>query len=312
MFVYVDQEKIFWTDVSNNAIWSANRLTGRDITAVAQHLHSPEDIVLYHSLKQPAGQNWCREMGLDNGGCEFLCLPAPMINTRSPKYTCACPDHMTLAADMRTCVSAPAAKTTTQLPTTTRPSSRLTKESRRQDSSGFTTHTDSLRGNNEAQEAVSSPSQHLTVLYVTLPIVALCLIVFGGVLLWRHWHLKNTNTIHFTNPVYQKTTDDTVHIFRSPSLDGYSHPSDQMFSLDEETAWRYDGEMIQESVLKVDGNAALRFFEWNEVRMTQTSVLCFIELKKHKYLMAEDVDSTRRKIIEQLKFLYPLKEMKCL
>lgn len=46
--------------------------------------------------------------------------------------------------------------------------------------------------------------------------------------------------------------------------------------------------------------------------MTQTSVLCFIELKKHKYLMAEDVDSTRRKIIEQLKFLYPLKEMKCL
>lgn len=226
----VFEEKIFWTDVSNNAIWSANRLTGRDITAVAQHLHSPEDIVLYHSLKQPAGQNWC----LDNGGCEFLCLPAPIINMRSPKYTCACPDHMTLAADMKTCVSA--AKTTTQLPTTTRASSGLTKESRRQDSSRFTTHTDSFSGNNEAQEAVSSPSQHLTVLYITLPIVALCLIVFGGVLLWRHWHLKNTNTIHFTNPVYQKTTDDTVHIFRSPSLDGYSHPSDQMFSLDEETA----------------------------------------------------------------------------
>ncbi|KAI7807270.1 low-density lipoprotein receptor [Triplophysa rosa] len=232
----VFEEKVFWTDVSNNGIWSANRETGRDVTAVAQHLQSPGDIVLYHSLKQPTGQNWCREAELDNGGCDFLCLPAPAINKRSPKYTCACPDHMTLAADMRRCVSVstPAATTTTLLPTTTRtPSRTMTLSHRQKKPSEDTTQ---MRGINEAQEPISSPFPHPTVLYITLPIVALCLMVFGGVLLWRHWRLKNTNTIHFTNPVYQKTTDDTVHIFRSPSLDGYTHPSCQMVALDEETA----------------------------------------------------------------------------
>uniref|UniRef100_A0A673HKJ9 Low-density lipoprotein receptor-like n=1 Tax=Sinocyclocheilus rhinocerous TaxID=307959 RepID=A0A673HKJ9_9TELE len=152
----VFEEKVFWTDVSNNGIWSANRVTGRDVAAVAEHLQSPADIVLYHSLRQPSGQDWCRDVAALNGGCEFLCLPAPQINTHSPKYTCACPDHLTLAADMRTCVS----------------------------------------GNNAEQEPVSSPTQHPTVLYITLPIVAVCLLVVGSVLLWRHWRMKNTNTIH--------------------------------------------------------------------------------------------------------------------
>uniref|UniRef100_A0A8C7S7S0 Low density lipoprotein receptor a n=1 Tax=Oncorhynchus mykiss TaxID=8022 RepID=A0A8C7S7S0_ONCMY len=172
--ITVFEERVFWTDVSNNAILSANRVTGRDIKPVAEHLVSPEDIVLYHNLKQPTGRDWCK---VANGGCEFMCLAAPQVGLHSPKYTCACPDNMLLAKDMRKCVP---------------------------DYHSYQLTSD---------------------LYVSLCLSAIvCLVAFGAVLLWRNYRLKNTNTIHFENPVYQKTTEDQVHICRSHSPDGYSYP----------------------------------------------------------------------------------------
>uniref|UniRef100_A0A8C2F4E0 Low density lipoprotein receptor a n=1 Tax=Cyprinus carpio TaxID=7962 RepID=A0A8C2F4E0_CYPCA len=176
----VFEEKVFWTDVSNNAILSANRVTGRDITNVAEHLSSPEDIVLYHNLKQPTGINWCR---VNNGGCEFLCLAAPQINRLSPKYTCACPDNMMFARDIRNVTD-------------------LVKE-------------------------LFFCMSHLFK-------AILCLVVGGAVLFWRKWRQKNTNSIHFDNPVYQKTTEDQVHLCRNSSSDGYFYPQRQVVSIDDE------------------------------------------------------------------------------
>ncbi|XP_068130425.1 low-density lipoprotein receptor [Hyperolius riggenbachi] len=286
------EDLVFWTDIDNGAIFSANRLTGDKIRKVAEDLHSPEDIVLYDNRGQPEGKNWCA-----NGGCEYLCLPAPHINANSPKYTCACPDGEHLGEDGKSCmkdlvtphstkVTSPpvtttptspvttpkttmlAKITTTTSPTTTakitttmprRPatvkpeqpttttisttSRTITKANRPQTEKAnpnlSTTEpvTVSLQGNENVEVKMETADSHArsNAIYIVIPIVILCLVAFGGFLLWRNWRLKNTNTIHFDNPVYQKTTeDDEIHICRSQ--EGYSYPSRQMVSLEDDVA----------------------------------------------------------------------------
>ncbi|XP_042360331.1 low density lipoprotein receptor a [Plectropomus leopardus] len=286
----VFEERVFWTDVSNSAILSANRLTGDDITPLAEHLSSPEDIILYHNLKQPAGRDWCQV-----SGCEFMCLAAPQVGRHPPKYTCACPDNMMLARDMRTCVPAvptPAAPAPPQVPATNpppprppapasttpkppvrttpkpqvrtttvapvvvttaaaRPAPRTTKPPVRTTTPAPKTPSPQPVNPKILQTTTETPvtspdfrhdfaavpktaSQTPIALYIALPLAIVCLVAVGGVLLWRNYRLKNTNTIHFDNPVYQKTTEDQVYIWRSHSPDGYSYPKRQIVSLDEE------------------------------------------------------------------------------
>uniref|UniRef100_A0A8C9ZNA8 Low density lipoprotein receptor a n=1 Tax=Sander lucioperca TaxID=283035 RepID=A0A8C9ZNA8_SANLU len=235
----VFEDKVFWTDVSNNAILSANRLTGEDITPVAEHLTSPEDIVLFHNLKQPAGRDWCKV-----SGCAFLCLAAPQVGRHPPKYTCVCPDNMMLDRDMRTCVPAtdpprrpPVPASTTPKPlvrttpkpvvrTTPKPLVRTTTPASSSDKYNF------FEMKTLSNIMLNTFSGSLS---LCLPPVAIvCLVAVGAVLLWRNYRLKTTNTIHFDNPVYQKTTEDQVHIWRTHSPDGYSYPKRQIVSLDEE------------------------------------------------------------------------------
>jgi hypothetical protein len=63
-------------------------------------LQNPMVIHVYHPYRQPDGENYCQAV---NGHCSHLCLPAPQINFRSPKISCACPDGLRLLADGLMC-----------------------------------------------------------------------------------------------------------------------------------------------------------------------------------------------------------------
>jgi len=56
---------------------------------------------VYHPYRQPDGVNHCQSV---NGHCSHLCLPAPRINERSPRISCACPTGLKLMVDGLMCV----------------------------------------------------------------------------------------------------------------------------------------------------------------------------------------------------------------
>uniref|UniRef100_A0A8C6CJZ7 Low density lipoprotein receptor n=1 Tax=Moschus moschiferus TaxID=68415 RepID=A0A8C6CJZ7_MOSMO len=178
------EDKVFWTDIINEAIFSANRLTGSDINLMAENLLSPEDIVLFHNLTQPRESE-------------------SAVTTRGPSTVSS---------------TAVGPKRTASPELTTAESVTMSQQA---------------LGDVAGQADTERPGS-VGALYIVLPIALLILLAFGTFLLWKNWRLKSINSINFDNPVYQKTTEDEVHICRSQ--DGYIYPSRQMVSLEDDVA----------------------------------------------------------------------------
>ncbi|XP_034358411.1 low-density lipoprotein receptor-related protein 8 isoform X20 [Arvicanthis niloticus] len=268
--VAVFEDKVFWTDLENEAIFSANRLNGLEISILAENLNNPHDIVIFHELKQPKAADACELSAQPNGGCEYLCLPAPQISSHSPKYTCACPDTMWLGPDMKRCYRAPQSTSTTTLasamtrtvPATTRaPGTTIHDPTYQNHSTETPSHTAAVPHSvniprapstspSTPSPATSNHSQHYgnegsqmgstvtaAVIGVIVPIVVIALLCMSGYLIWRNWKRKNTKSMNFDNPVYRKTTEeeeeDELHIGRTAQI-GHVYPARVALSLEDD------------------------------------------------------------------------------
>ncbi|XP_053432491.1 low-density lipoprotein receptor-related protein 8 isoform X11 [Nycticebus coucang] len=268
--IAVFEDKVFWTDLENEAIFSANRLNGLEISILAENLNNPHDIVIFHELKQPRAADVCELSAQPNGGCEYLCLPAPQTSSHSPKYTCACPDTMWLGPDMKRCYRAPQSTSTTTLASTTPGTVSATTRA-----PGTTVHSPTYQNHSTEtpslaaaiptsvsvprapsiipstpSPATSNHSQHYgneggkmastvtaAVIGIIVPIAVIALLCMTGYLIWRNWKRKNTKSMNFDNPVYRKTTEeedeDELHIGRTAQI-GHVYPARVALSLEDD------------------------------------------------------------------------------
>nr|XP_019821577.1 PREDICTED: very low-density lipoprotein receptor isoform X2 [Bos indicus] len=192
------EDRVYWIDGENEAVYGANKFTGSELATLVNNLNDAQDIIVYHELVQPSGKNWCEE-DVENGGCEYLCLPAPQINDHSPKYTCSCPNGYNLEDNGRECH---------RINVTT------------------------------AVSEVSVPPKGTSAAWAILPLLLLAMAAVGGYLMWRNWQHKNMKSMNFDNPVYLKTTEEdlSIDIGRHSASVGHTYPAISVVSTDDDLA----------------------------------------------------------------------------
>ncbi|XP_048450538.1 low-density lipoprotein receptor-related protein 2-like isoform X3 [Rhincodon typus] len=195
--ISVFEDTLFWIDAATQTIYGANKYTGDDVKVLASNLHKPRDIIVYNKLVQPSGKNWCTK-SLKNGGCDFMCLPAPWFNSQSPKYTCVCPSGKELEPNGKHCrianVSAPATTLVSTL------SSSTTKHPL----TGQRTVT-SPRGrvSNATLDKVNKSESGSGAGWIALAILLLTMAGVAVYLKWQDWKRKTQQRMYFENPAFE-------------------------------------------------------------------------------------------------------------
>uniref|UniRef100_A0A663NAM7 Very low density lipoprotein receptor n=1 Tax=Athene cunicularia TaxID=194338 RepID=A0A663NAM7_ATHCN len=189
------EDRVYWIDGENEAVYGANKFTGAELVTLVNNLNDAQDIIVYHELVQPSGRNWCEE-NRANGGCSYLCLPAPQINEHSPKYTCACPVGYFLQEDGLRCAGMVTCGTTSEV---------------------------AVAGGTSAA-------------WTILPALLLVMAAVVGCLMWHNWQQRNMKSMNFDNPVYLKTTEEdlTIDIGRHSASVGHTYPAISVVSTDDD------------------------------------------------------------------------------
>ncbi|KAH8232699.1 hypothetical protein KR032_012342 [Drosophila birchii] len=255
------EDYVYWTDWDKQAVFKANKFTGEDVEPVtAVHmLQHPMVVHVYHPYRQPDGVNHCQSV---NGHCSHLCLPAPRINERSPRISCACPTGLKLMGDGLMCVEDPLYVA----PSTKPPRARKTKpkpkfpvrrlptgfkvghgDHRIEEKAdlGLTTRLPLLAAaavsfvadqrpvKNQTQiEQTTAPSPQPDSGFIALVVIASLsgFAVLLSVLLligYRYCSKRRINSMNFENPIYRKTTTTEDHFSLRKNLPAriYDHTS---------------------------------------------------------------------------------------
>uniref|UniRef100_A0A1I8M8N4 EGF-like domain-containing protein n=1 Tax=Musca domestica TaxID=7370 RepID=A0A1I8M8N4_MUSDO len=237
------EDNIYWTDWDKQTVFKANKFNGegvRPITALHMLQH-PMVIHVYHPYRQPDGVNHCQAV---NGHCSHLCLPAPRINERSPRISCACPTGLKLMEDRLMCVEDPTYRTTTTSKpkmnfnlTTSSPESfpdlKLPQQVAGAGILEVSKHPTGNGTHNTDGSVISTTTQPDSG-YIALIVIGSLLgtsLVLGVLLYsgYRYCSRRSINSMNFENPVYRKTTED--HFSLEKNLPVRMYPS----TVDEES-----------------------------------------------------------------------------
>lgn len=98
------EDYIYWTDWDFMSVERAHKFSGFNRSKIAQTLHKPMDIQVYHPMRQPTSlkknkRNPCENSGNCSNGT--LCLITPGGND----FVCACPEKHYLGNDKRSCIA---------------------------------------------------------------------------------------------------------------------------------------------------------------------------------------------------------------
>nr|NP_001097933.2 lipophorin receptor 1, isoform J [Drosophila melanogaster]AAR31128.1 RE40649p [Drosophila melanogaster]ABW08773.2 lipophorin receptor 1, isoform J [Drosophila melanogaster]AOQ10072.1 LpR1-RJ [synthetic construct] len=252
------EDNVYWTDWDKQAVFKANKFTGEDVEPVtAMHmLQHPMVVHVYHPYRQPDGVNHCQSV---NGHCSHLCLPAPRINERSPRISCACPTGLKLMVDGLMCVEDPLYLPPVTRPPRARKTKPRPKSPRRRLPTGVQVgHADiRIEINDDLQlstrlpllpttfvadqrpvknhtqiEKTTTPSEQPDSGFIALVVIASLsgFAVLLSVLLligYRYCSKRRINSMNFENPIYRKTTTTEDHFSLRKNLPAriYDHTS---------------------------------------------------------------------------------------
>eukprot|EP00794_Sanderia_malayensis_P007889 gene7889-8742_t len=93
--ISVFEDVLYWADWTNEAIHKANKFTGKDHSYMIRNVFDVMGVAIYHPLRQPTAKNPCEPY---NGGCSHLCLLSSRYH-----YTCMCPTGVSMLHDGQTC-----------------------------------------------------------------------------------------------------------------------------------------------------------------------------------------------------------------